>query len=505
MNPRELEQIWRDLHTAIAQQFPQNPPRLHLRDWGMTRNGMAFFTLDMRASRWGMAQSPRALATPQMMDHLSLMMGRMVMARVGRGLTFLVLLEGARRKATALPDRIDMTEDLIAIFPPRRAESLLLPIGFGYRKGGQPEHWWVPWTKAHHIIILGKTGSGKSSYLRALLYYLLHAPPSAVQLVAIDYGQRTLAALEGVAHLARPDNGWSNGDNWVVLGQDDDRILMALAWVQQEVHERNATLRLHPERPDSIEEYNRLSDAPMPRMFVVFDELAAFLNASKHRKEAETYILDIVREGRAVGVHFIGAIQDAYSETIARRVLSQMHPIVFRPPWPWQAKALLRTQKLPPMSLFDRPGRGVAAIDEERRRFQAYFVEREMFLAYVERRRIGLVAELSEEERRLVRLAVEHLGGRFTRDRLAELSGMTKHQVDAIARRLERQQLLTPARSTRVGRGKQPRLVTPLLMEKAGMDLRALLAGSPSLAPRVREMVEGYIAIFDTLHDNRYT
>ena len=494
MNAQELRQLWNDLHRAIAQQFPQNPPRLRLRDWGTTRNGTAFFTVDMRASRWGGAQSPRALATPQMMDHLSLILGRVVMAQVGRGLTFMVLLDGPRQKGTPLPERVDMTEDLIAVFPPRRAENLLLPLGFGYRKGRQPEHWWVPWTKAHHIIILGKTGSGKSSYLRTLLYYLLHAPPSVVQLVAIDYGQRTLAALEGVAHLARPEAGWSDGDNWVVLGQDEERILNALAWVQQEVHERNATLRLHPERPDSIEEYNRLSDVPLSRLFVVFDELAAFLNTSKYRKEAETYILDIVREGRAVGVHFIGAIQDAYSETIARRVLSQMHPIVFRPPWPWQAKALLRTQKLPSMSLFDRPGRGVAAIDEDRRRFQAYFVERETFLAYVERRRIGIVSELSDEERRLVRLAVEHLGGRFTRDRLAELSGMTKHQVDAIARRLERRKLLTPARSTQVGRGKQPRLVTPLLMEKAGIDPLDLLQDEKILDPRVREMVEAYVA-----------
>lgn len=150
---------------------------------------------------------------------------------------------------------------------------------------------------APHILIAGTTGSGKSVLLNSLICSLLYkAPPGVGSFIMIDPKQMELTAYKDLPHLYKP------------IVTDAKAALETLSAACDEMEQRNKKL--------AAAGFKSLSEAPhmFPRLYIVIDELAELMLASK--KSVESYIVRIAQLGRAAGIHLIIATQKPSSNVV---------------------------------------------------------------------------------------------------------------------------------------------------------------------------------------------
>ena len=145
-----------------------------------------------------------------------------------------------------------------------------------------------------HILIAGTTGSGKSTFLNALICSVIQNPPSENQFVMIDPKRGVeLTPYNGIPHMARP------------VVTDAGEAVSALEDAAKEMDRRYDLITASGVK--KLSEYNEKSESPLPRLIVVIDELADLMTAAG--KKAEASVVRIARMGRAAGVHLIVATQ----------------------------------------------------------------------------------------------------------------------------------------------------------------------------------------------------
>jgi energy-coupling factor transporter ATP-binding protein EcfA2 len=189
---------------------------------------------------------------------------------------------------------------------------------------------------AQHGLISGKTGSGKSSLLHALITNLaLHYSPDQVEFYLVDFKKgvefKTYATAKlpharviaveserefGVSVLERLDAELrQRGELYRNLGVQD---LAGYRGKRQESGKRGA----RGER--SEKEENELP--PLPRILLVIDEFQElFVSDDKLAQDAALLLDRLVRQGRAFGIHVLlgsQTLSGAYS--LARSTLGQM-------------------------------------------------------------------------------------------------------------------------------------------------------------------------------------
>ena len=140
-----------------------------------------------------------------------------------------------------------------------------------------------------HLIIVGPTGSGKSEFLKLLVYSLLQQGTCELALFDFKGG----ATLERFEHHA------------VGLATDLDTAKQRELWgyVAEQLLARE---QLFANRQVSgIEQFNQLGE-PMSEIVVVIDEFAAALATGQ---KASACIEDVCARGRSLGIHLIAATQ----------------------------------------------------------------------------------------------------------------------------------------------------------------------------------------------------
>jgi S-DNA-T family DNA segregation ATPase FtsK/SpoIIIE len=208
-----------------------------------------------------------------------------------------------------------------------QAAKLRIPLFLGKDVGGQPMV--VDMTKMPHLLIAGRTGTGKSVCLNTLiLSILMSRRPEDVKLLMIDPKMVELSPYMRVPHLMHP------------VITDMKKAEAVLGWAVDKMEERYDLLARCQVR--HLDSYNQLSreerfrrlgllddgdeadDVPdhMPYIVIIADEFADLIMTSG--KEVEGHIIRLAQKSRAVGIHLVLATQKPTVDVITGLIKSNL-------------------------------------------------------------------------------------------------------------------------------------------------------------------------------------
>lgn len=168
--------------------------------------------------------------------------------------------------------------------------------------------------KMPHLLIAGRTGSGKSVCINTLLLSLLYQnSPEDLKLILVDPKRVELSVYKGIPHL-RTD---------VIV--ENKKVVNTLRWAVGEMERRYKVLEsvhardLHSYRERAAqgevkttvdEETGRVREERLenlPYIIIVIDEMADLMVA--HGKEVESLVIRLAQMSRAIGIHLVLATQ----------------------------------------------------------------------------------------------------------------------------------------------------------------------------------------------------
>jgi S-DNA-T family DNA segregation ATPase FtsK/SpoIIIE len=164
-----------------------------------------------------------------------------------------------------------------------------------------------------HLLIAGRTGTGKSVCLNAMiLSILMTRRPDEVKLILIDPKMVELSQFKRIPHLMHPvvtdPKKAESLLAWACDTMDERYGYLARAGVRNlqtynQLGEEEIYARLQPE---SDEERQRIPTY-MPSIVIIADEMADLMYTAP--KEVESHIVRLAQKARAVGMHLIVATQ----------------------------------------------------------------------------------------------------------------------------------------------------------------------------------------------------
>ena len=207
-----------------------------------------------------------------------------------------------------------------------RAKRMKIPIYLGKDVAGNPLV--VDLTTLPHLLIAGRTGTGKSVCLNSIIVSMIMSRgPDEVRMLMIDPKMVELSGYKQLPHLMHP------------VVTDMRKAEAILAWAVDKMEERYALLARAGVRHVTV--YNQLGEEELrerieptselewesiprnlPFIVIVADELADLMMTSG--KEVEQHIIRLAQKSRAVGIHLILATQKPTVDVITGLIKSNL-------------------------------------------------------------------------------------------------------------------------------------------------------------------------------------
>ncbi len=229
-------------------------------------------------------------------------------------------------------------------------DELRVPIG---RTGARKlQHLALGKGTRQHVLIAGKTGSGKSTLFHVMVTNLaLWCPPDQVEFYLVDFKKGVEFKCYATHHLPHA--------RVVAIESDREFGLSVLQRVDAELKHRGEKFRKLGVQ--DVAGYKRAGGRdPLPRTLLVIDEFQEFFTEDDPIAQNASLLLDrIVRQGRAFGIHVIlGSQTLGGAYTLARATLGQM--VVRIALQCNEADAyLIMDDDNPAPRLLNRPGEGI--------------------------------------------------------------------------------------------------------------------------------------------------
>ncbi|MFN3410530.1 MAG: DNA translocase FtsK [Exilispira sp.] len=165
-------------------------------------------------------------------------------------------------------------------------------------------------SKSPHLLIAGRTGSGKSVCINTLIASLVVAnSPEKVRLILIDPKRVELSLYNELPHLLT--------DEIIIYPEDASA---ALKWLVSEMESRYSLLKENGSR--SIEDYNQIMIEKLPYLVLIIDEFYALMQTAQ--KIIEDSLIHLSAMARAVGIHLIFATQRPSAEVVTGVIKSNL-------------------------------------------------------------------------------------------------------------------------------------------------------------------------------------
>ncbi|MEI6238992.1 MAG: DNA translocase FtsK [Planctomycetia bacterium] len=207
-----------------------------------------------------------------------------------------------------------------------KSRTMKIPIFLGKDVAGNPMV--VDMASMPHLLIAGRTGTGKSVCLNSLIVSMLMTRrPDEVRMLMIDPKMVELTPYKSLPHLMHP------------VVTDMRKAEAILAWAVEKMEERYALLAkvgvrhlsqynalgrdtiLERMQPESEEEAAAIP-ATMPYIVIIADEIADMMMTAG--KEIEQHIIRLAQKSRAVGIHLVLATQKPTVDVITGLIKSNL-------------------------------------------------------------------------------------------------------------------------------------------------------------------------------------
>ncbi len=207
-----------------------------------------------------------------------------------------------------------------------RATKMKIPLFLGKDVSGNPLT--VDLATLPHLLIAGRTGTGKSVCLNAIISSILMTKkPDEVRLLMIDPKMVELSGYGRLPHLMHPvvtDMRKAEAIlAWAVDKMEERYSLLARAGVRHissfnQLGDEELRRRMQPE---SDEEWEAIPNH-LPFIVIVADEMADLMMTAG--KEVEQHIIRLAQKSRAVGIHLILATQKPTVDVITGLIKSNL-------------------------------------------------------------------------------------------------------------------------------------------------------------------------------------
>lgn len=207
-----------------------------------------------------------------------------------------------------------------------KSRSMKIPIYLGKDVAGNPMV--VDMASLPHLLIAGRTGTGKSVCLNSIIVSMLMTRrPDEVRMLMIDPKMVELTPYKSLPHLMHP------------VVTDMKKAEAILAWAVEKMEERYALLAkvgvrhltqynalgreklLERMKPETEEEAAAIPTT-MPFIVMIADEIADMMMTAG--KEIEQHIIRLAQKSRAVGIHLILATQKPTVDVITGLIKSNL-------------------------------------------------------------------------------------------------------------------------------------------------------------------------------------
>ncbi|TWU16756.1 DNA translocase FtsK [Allorhodopirellula heiligendammensis] len=207
-----------------------------------------------------------------------------------------------------------------------RVHKMNIPVFLGQDVSGSPMP--VDLAKMPHLLIAGRTGTGKSVCLNAIIVSILMCcKPDEVRMLMIDPKMVELSGYGRLPHLMHPvitDMKKAEAIlGWAVDKMEERYALLAKAGVRH-INSYNDLGREEVLRRLEIDEEEGGSDVPdkLPFIVIIADEMADLMMTAG--KDVEQHIIRLAQKSRAVGIHLILATQKPTVDVITGLIKSNL-------------------------------------------------------------------------------------------------------------------------------------------------------------------------------------
>ena len=207
----------------------------------------------------------------------------------------------------------------------KQIKKMKIPLFLGADAVGAPLI--ADLAKLPHLLIAGRTGTGKSVCLNAIICSILMTrTPDEVRMLMIDPKMVEMSGYGSLPHLMHPvvtDMRKAEAIlAWAVDKMEERYKLLARAGVRHVTSYNDLSVEeLHARiKPEEDEKHNIPEN--MPFIVIVADEMADLMMTAG--KEVEQHIIRLAQKSRAVGIHLILATQKPTVDVITGLIKSNL-------------------------------------------------------------------------------------------------------------------------------------------------------------------------------------